>query len=274
MKRIIIFEEKNMKRFLYSLMFVLLLSSCYRVPITNRHQIRLMPDAMVTNLALTSYKEFISKSEVIPVTDSRSQQLEMVGNKMAKAANDLFGKKYKDRVKTMKWEYKLVQKSEVNAWCMPGGKIVFYTGILPYTQDEAGMAVVMGHEMAHAIAKHGNERLSQQLAIFMGGVALDVALQNNPEETKEIFKSLYGISSTMGALAYSRKHEYEADKIGLVIMAKAGYDPRKAIEFWERMSQKSGSSIPQFLSTHPSDENRIKEMKKFMPTALKFYQTP
>lgn len=246
--------------------------SCYRVPITNRHQIRLLPDVMVTNLALTSYNEFISKHNVVPVSDNRSQQLELVGNRMAKAANELFGAKYKDRIKNQKWEYKLVEKSEVNAWCMPGGKIVFYTGILPYTVDEAGMAVVMGHEMAHAIAKHGNERLSQQLAIMMGGVTLDVAMQKNPEQTREIFKSLYGISATFGALAYSRQHEYEADKIGLVIMAKAGYDPQKAVEFWERMSQKGGGSIPQFLSTHPSDENRIREMKKFMPTALKYYQ--
>lgn len=247
--------------------------SCYRVPITNRSQIRLLPDAMLSNLALTSYNEFISKHNLVPVSDSRAREIETVGNKMVKAANELFGStKHKNRIKGQKWDFKLVDKSEVNAWCMPGGKIVFYTGILPYTQDENGIAVVMGHEMAHAVAKHGNERMSQQLAILMGGVTLDVAMQNNPENTREIFKSLYGISATMGALAYSRKHEYEADKIGLILMAKAGYDPRKAIDFWERMSQKGGSSMPQFLSTHPSDENRIREMKKFLPTALKYYQ--
>ena len=233
---------------------------------------RLLPDVMIESLALTTYNEFLSSHNVVPASDEKSQQLIKVGEKMTAAVNELFSGKYKNRIKNQKWEYKLVQSSEVNAWCMPGGKIVFYTGILPYTVDEAGMAVVMGHEMAHAIARHGNERMSQQLAIIMGSVTLDVAMKNNPEQTKEIFKSLYGISTTLGALAYSRKHEYEADKIGLVIMAKAGYDPRKAIEFWERMSKKSSNFVPQFLSTHPSDENRIKEMKKFMPTALKYYK--
>ncbi len=247
--------------------------SCYRVPITNRNQIRILPESMLTNLALTSYNEFVSKHPIVPVTDSRSQEIEKVGNKMVNAANELFGKsKYKDRIKGQKWEFKLVEKSEVNAWCMPGGKIVFYTGILPYTRDENGIAVVMGHEIAHAIAKHGNERMSQQLAIIMGGVTLDVAMKNNPEQTREIFKSIYGISATIGALAYSRKHEYEADKIGLVLMAKAGYDPNKAVEFWESMSKKADGFIPQFLSTHPSDENRIREMKKFLPTAMKYFK--
>lgn len=252
---------------------LIFLTACYTVPITNRRQVRLLPDYMITDLALTSYKEFISQNKVVNKNDQRSVQITTVGNNMVKAVNDLFSnKKYKDRIKNMNWEFNLVDNSTVNAWCMPGGKIVFYTGILPYTQDENGIAVVMGHEMAHAIAKHGNERMSQQLAIILGSVTLDIALQQHPEETREIFKSLYGISSTLGALAYSRKHEYEADKIGLVIMAKAGYDPHKAIEFWERMSKSSNSYIPQFLSTHPSDENRIKEMKKFLPEALKYYQ--
>lgn len=263
----------NSKSFIFfSLLFILV--SCYKVPITNRNQIRLMPDFMITNLALTSYQDFMAKNKVIPTSDNRSQQLESVGNKMVTAVNALFANsKYKERVKSQKWEYHLVDNPTVNAWCMPGGKIVFYSGILPYTQNDEGIAVVMGHEMAHAIAKHGNERMSQQLAIMMGGITIDVAMQQKPEETKEIFKSLYGVSSTLGALAYSRKHEYEADKIGLVIMAKAGYNPEKAIAFWERMSQKSGGSVPQFLSTHPSDENRIKEMKKFLPTAMKYYKS-
>lgn len=263
----------NKKSMLY-LVVLFLLTSCYKVPITNRNQIRLMPDFIITNLALTSYQDFMAKNKVIPSNDSRSQQLENVGDRMVSAVNSLFANsKYKDRIKNQKWEYHLVDNPTVNAWCMPGGKIVFYSGILPYTQNDDGIAVVMGHEMAHAIAKHGNERMSQQLAILMGGVTIDVAMQQKPEETKEIFKSLYGISTTLGALAYSRKHEYEADKIGLVIMAKAGYNPEKAIDFWERMRQKGGSSIPQFLSTHPSDENRIKEMKKFLPIAMKYYKT-
>lgn len=248
--------------------------SCYKVPLTNRYQIRLLPDEFVTTLSLAAYDEFLKENKVLPSTDARHQRVQNVGIKLVNATNELFGKnKYAFRIKNFQWEFKVVESNIVNAFCLPGGKIVFYSGILPIAQNDDGIAVVMGHEIAHAIARHGNERLSQQLLIVLGETSLELAMQNKPKETREVFKSLYGISSTLGALAYSRKHEYEADKIGLIIMAKAGYNPQKAIEFWERMNDQSkGNKVPEWLSTHPSDENRIKALKKFLPEAMKYYK--
>lgn len=155
---------------------------------------------------------------------------------------------------------------------MPGGKVVVYSGLLPVTQDEAGLAVVMGHEIAHAIARHGNERMSQGLVTQLGGIGLQVALAQKPKETQDIFMQAYGIGSTLGTLKYSRVHESEADKMGLVFMAMAGYDPSTAIAFWERMAKQGGAKPLQILSTHPSDETRIKDIKAFLPEALKYYK--
>jgi predicted Zn-dependent protease len=176
-------------------------------------------------------------------------------------------------VEGYKWEFNLVQDDLVNAWCMPGGKVVVYTGILPYTKTEAGLAAVMGHEVAHAIARHGNERMSQQLALQMGGVALDVAMMNQPNETRALFQSAYGFGAGVGVvLPFSRKHELEADKLGLFFMAKAGYDPKEAIDFWKRMAALGGEKPPQWLSTHPSDETRVTELTRALPEAMKYYQ--
>jgi len=155
---------------------------------------------------------------------------------------------------------------------MPGGKVVVYTGILPVTQDEQSLAVVMGHEIAHAIARHGNERMSQGLALQLGGAALSVALSEKPALTRNIFLQSYGIGSTLGSLAYSRNHETEADKLGLVFMAMAGYDPQVAISFWERMAASGGQAPPEILSTHPSDATRISTLREFMPQAMKYYK--
>jgi predicted Zn-dependent protease len=147
-----------------------------------------------------------------------------------------------------------------------------YTGILPVTQDEQSLAVVMGHEIAHAIARHGNERMSQGLAVQLGGVALSVALAEKSEQTQNIFMQSYGVGATLGILAYSRQHESEADKLGLVFMAMAKYNPEAAITFWERMAALGGAKPPQILSTHPSDQTRIQNLKAFMPEALKYYK--
>ncbi|HAH57221.1 MAG TPA: peptidase M48, partial [Bacteroidales bacterium] len=175
-------------------------------------------------------------------------------------------------VKGYKWEFNLVESPEVNAWAMPGGKVVFYTGIMPLTKDEAGIAVVMGHEIAHAVVNHGGERMSQQLAIALGGVTLDVALQKEPELTRSIFNTVYGVGSQLGTLAYSRTHEYEADKLGMVFMAMAGYDPHRAISFWQEMAALGGQAPPEFLSTHPSNQNRIKEITNYIPKAMKYFR--
>jgi predicted Zn-dependent protease len=155
---------------------------------------------------------------------------------------------------------------------MPGGKVVVYSGILPYTQDPAGLAVVMGHEIAHAIARHGNERMSQAILIETGGLALAAAIDEKPEETKGLFMMAYGVGTSVGvSLPYSRAHETEADKLGLIFMAMAGYNPQAAIGFWQRMAQSGGQKPPEFLSTHPSDQTRISNLQAFMPEAMKYY---
>ena len=169
------------------------------------------------------------------------------------------------------WEFSLIKDSQVNAFCMPGGKIVIYEGILPYTQTEAGLAVVVGHEVAHAVAKHANERMSQQMIAQYGSAAIGGLLNKSSATVQIIGNTVYGLGTQYGVmLPYSRKQEYEADHLGLVFMAIAGYNPNDAIPFWQRMSTQ-GSSAPEFLSTHPSDENRIAEMKKRMPEAMEYY---
>lgn len=233
----------------------------------------LMPAAQMSAMGFAQYGEFLSTNPI-----SKKQQavkdVKEVGHKISTVVNQYM----KDigmekRLKHYEWEFNLVEDQTPNAWCMPGGKVVFYEGILPFTQDKNGIAVVMGHEIAHAIARHGNERMSQGIATQLGGVALAVAIQEKPEETQELFMMAYGIGSQVGVLLpYSRLHEKEADKLGLNFMAMAGYDPNGAIEFWERMAKSGGAAPPEWLSTHPIHETRIAEMKKNLPEAFKLYQ--
>jgi predicted Zn-dependent protease len=249
------------------------LQSCFKVPISGRRQMNLLPESTMIGMSITSYKEFLTKNPSLPAGDAQTQLVKNVGAKIQSAVTRYLGqKKMSDRVKGYKWEFNLVNDNTVNAWCMPGGKVVVYSGLLPVTQDEAGLAVVMGHEIAHAIARHGNERMSQGLISQLGGVALQVALSSKPQQTQDIFYQAYGIGSTLGILKYSRMHESEADKMGLVFMAMAGYDPSVAISFWERMSKQGGAAPLQILSTHPSDETRIKDIKAFLPQAMKYYK--
>ena len=258
---------------IFTLIFVFVAVACSVVPITNRKRINIVPDDMMLSLSLTSYTEFLSKNPPLPLSNTNVQMIRTVGNKLAGAVTSYMNQKgLGSDVKDYKWEFNVVNSNEVNAWCMPGGKVVVYTGILPVTRDADGIAVVMGHEIAHAIAKHGNERMSQQLLIQLGGMALSSALEKKPEVTKNLFLTAFGVGSTLGTLAYSREHEYEADKLGLCFMAMAGYDPNKAIAFWERMSQYGSSGVPEILSTHPSDVKRIAELKKNLPEALKYYK--
>ncbi len=171
------------------------------------------------------------------------------------------------------WEFNLVESDQVNAWCMPGGKVVVYSGIIPVTKNEEGLAVVMGHEIAHAIAGHGNERMSQELLREAGGVGLMVALNEQPQETQLIWMSVYGVGTQVGAmLPYSRLHESEADRMGLIFMSMAGYNPHEAPVFWERMSTASGGQKPpEIISTHPSDQTRINNLNNWMPEAMEYY---
>jgi predicted Zn-dependent protease len=198
-----------------------------------------------------------------------------VGMRITKAVTDYYAQKgLSKELEGYNWEYNLVDSKEVNAWCMPGGKIVVYTGLLPVTQNEAALAVVMGHEVTHAIFNHGNERISQGLAEQLGGVALSVALANKPTATQNLFLGAYGAGAEMGVLLpFSRKHEYEADHWGLNWAAMAGYNPQEAIPLWQRMEKAgNGQRPPEFLSTHPSEGNRIEQLQKFMPEALQYYK--
>ncbi|MGQ8336895.1 M48 family metallopeptidase [Sunxiuqinia sp. A32] len=223
-------------------------------------------------MSLTSYDDFLKENKI----STNQQQLNMlkkVGSKVSSAV-ELYLKNngFESYIENFKWEFNLVENDVPNAWCMPGGKVVFYTGILPLTQNEAGMAVVMGHEIAHAVARHGNERMSHGLIVQLGGVALSEAIKDKPEETQALFATAYGVGSQVGVmLPFSRTHEYEADKMGLIFMAMAGYAPNEAVEFWKRMAQQGGSKPPEFLSTHPVDSKRIAALQEIMPEALKYY---
>lgn len=250
---------------------VLFIASCATVPLTGRKQLRLLPEDMLIDMSLTAYDDFLKEHPVVPSDHPDAVMLHKVGDKIADAVITYI-RNNKIRNRNFDFEFNLVVNDEMNAWCMPGGKVVFYTGILPVTEDEAGMAVVMGHEIAHAVANHGNERMSQQMGLMLGAMTLDVALNEKPQETRDIFMLAYGVSGTLGTLAYSRQHEYEADKLGMIFMAMAGYHPERAVEIWQKMSEMSGSPMPVILSTHPTSESRVKAIQDFMPEAMKYYK--
>jgi len=246
--------------------------SCATVSITGRKQLKLLPNSTMMEMGQTNYTSFLKKNPSVSPPTRQSAEVTTVGFRISKAVE----KYMKDnglskKIEGYKWEFNVVDSKEVNAWCMPGGKVVVYTGILPLTKDDAGLAVVMGHEIAHAIADHGNERMSQELAIQAAGIGLSVYMQQKPQETQAIFMSAFGVGSQMGVLAYSRQHELEADKLGLVFMAMAGYNPERAVSFWQEMSKAGGSKPPEIMSTHPSDERRIAQIQAFIPEAKKYY---
>lgn len=259
------------KSFLILLIGGMLFGSCSKVPVTGRKQLGLLPESELMSMSLTSYNQFLSSNKVV-TSGSELAMVKRCGDRLSKQITSyLQANKMGDRVAGFKWEFNLVDDKTVNAWCMPGGKIVFYTGIMPVCRDEAGVAVVMGHEIAHAIARHGNERMSQGLAQQLGGVALSAAVANKSQETQQLFATAYGIGTQVGAmLPFSRLHESEADEMGLYFMAMAGYDPRVAPAFWQRMSA-GGGKTPEFLSTHPSPSTRIANLNKWMPKAIQYY---
>jgi len=259
-------------RHLALLSSTLLIAACSVVPVTGRKQLKLLPESTLIEMGLTSYNDFLKENDLSSDVEN-TQMIKKVGKNLSTATNRFLRTNgLADEVGNYKWAFNLVEDKTINAWCMPGGKIVFYTGILPVTKNETGNAVVMGHEIAHAIAKHGNERMSQGLLQELGGVALSVALSEKPAETQELYLTAYGVASNVAViLPYSRKQEYEADRIGLILMAMAGYNPHEAISFWKRMSAISTNPAPAFLSTHPSDEKRIEQIKKYLPEAMKYY---
>lgn len=257
-----------------ALLLLLVAVGCAKVPITGRKQSKLIPSGQILSMSAGAYQGFLDTNRVVPSSDARTQMVKRVGTRMSAAIEKWMNENgHAKRVEGFEWEFNLVDDQLVNAWCMPGGKIVFYTGILPITQDEEGMAVVMGHEIAHAIASHGNERMSQGLLLQGGGLTLAALLSEKPEEAQKIFLGAYGVAGTLGSLKYGRKHESEADKLGLVFMSLAGYDAEAAVDFWKRMAANGGAKPPEFLSTHPSDERRIADIEEFLPEA-KTYFTP
>lgn len=250
----------------------LAVQSCSTVPLVGRKQISLLPESDMVSMSLTSYSQFLQENK-LSTNKTQSDMVKRVGAKMSVAVEKYLNDNgFADRIADFKWEFNLVENSEMNAWCMPGGKVVFYTGIMPLAINDVGIAVVMSHEIAHAVARHGNERMSQQMLVQFGSVALSEALKSKPEKTQAIFQSAYGIGTQYGVmLPYSRQHEYEADKMGLIFMAIAGYNPNGAISFWERMASSSTNKSPEFLSTHPVEENRIAAIKAFLPEAMRYY---
>jgi predicted Zn-dependent protease len=247
--------------------------ACQKNAITGRRSLDLMPESEMISMSLTEYDKFLAEHKPLPDSDKRTVMVRTVGTKIQHAVEKYYADKgLSSSLSGFQWTFNVVDEATVNAWCMPGGKVVVYTGLLPVTQDEASLAVVMGHEIAHAIARHGNERMSQGMMVQFGGTVLSTALQQKPAVTQALFGQAYGLTTNLGMLKYSRTHETEADKMGLVFAAMGGYNPEVAVSFWERMAASSGGQAPpQILSTHPSDATRIADLKAFMPEALKYY---
>jgi predicted Zn-dependent protease len=256
-------------------LFALLLASvaCSTVPITGRRQLSLVSSAEMQSMSYSAYKQVLDTSRVLNTADAA--MVKRVGQKIQRAVETYMAQNnMSNQLAGFQWEFNLIQDPQVNAWCMPGGKVAVYTGILPLTKNETGLAVVMGHEIAHAIAKHGDERMSQGLVAQLGSAAAQVAVANRTPAAQNIFLSAFGVGAQLGLLKYGRTQESEADHLGLIFMAMAGYDPQQSIPFWERMAaQKGGGGAPpEFLSTHPSDATRINDLKRLMPDALKYYK--
>ncbi|NLD99740.1 MAG: M48 family metallopeptidase [Fibrobacter sp.] len=261
-----------MKSILFILSSVLFLFQCSTVPVTGRRQLDLVPQSQLLALSFEQYNQFLSQHKVISGT-TESALVKKVGYAIQRAVVQYFNTIKKPEIlKGYKWEFNLVLDSSVNAFAMPGGKVAVFTGILPVTENEQGLAVVLGHEIAHAVANHGNERMSQLLLVQLGGMALSEALSEKPELTQQLALIAFGVGTQVGVLLpYSRIQESEADRLGLIFMAMAGYDPRTAIGFWQRMEQQNDPTVPEFLSTHPATSTRISDIESQIPEAMKYY---
>ena len=259
--------------YLFLFLATIVFHSCSTVPVTGRKQLKLLPSSQMHSMSATEYDNFLSQNPPMSASNPKANNLKEIGAGIAAATEKYLNENgHKGLVDDFDWTFNLIDDPTLNAWCMPGGRVVFYTGILPVCKNKNGIAAVMGHEVAHAVARHGNERMSQQLALQGAGMSLSVLLQEEPQLTHDLALQAFGMGSQFGVLAYSRKHESEADKMGLIFMAMAGYDPREAVKVWERMSELGGQQPPEFLSTHPSHETRIDDLNAFMDEALKYYQ--
>lgn len=264
-----------MKKHVFLPAALLLLVSCSTVPITERRQLDLVPAETMLPLSFDQYRQFLAEHEVVENTPE-ADAVKRTGARIQKAVERYLAENnLSDRLKGYEWEFNLIDDPQANAWAMPGGKVAIYTGILPLTMDENGLAVVMGHEIAHAVANHGDERMSQGLLAQLGGLALSAAISQKPAETQQLFMAAYGAGAQIGVLLpFSRLQESEADHLGLIFMAMAGYDPHGAVPFWQRMMEShDGGRSPELLSTHPADRKRIENIQKLIPEAMKYYRT-
>lgn len=260
-----------MRKLIFAL--VIFSFSCSSVPLSGRRQFIIIPSDQMFSLSTESYNQVLQENELSSNMEYVNT-VKSVGVRMANAVEKYLTEiGQESRLSNFDWTYNVIVSDEMNAWCMPGGQIAFYEGIMPICKDAAGVAVVMGHEIAHAIAQHGNERMSQQLIVQMGSAALSESLKNQKETTMQLAALAFGVGSKLGLeLPYSRKHETEADELGLYFMAMAGYNPTEAPIFWERMQAQSGQRLPEILSTHPDPGNRIKDLERHMPKALEYYK--
>lgn len=250
--------------------------ACSTNALTGKSQLTLLPESQLQEMANQQYAQFLSTNKVVAKTANKdAEMVQRVGRRITAAVEAYYREKgITDKLQGYNWEYNLVNDPNVNAWCMPGGKIVVYTGLLPISQNEAALAVVMGHEICHALLQHGNQRMSQEMGAQAVETGLAIALSNKPAETQNLFMTAFGVGAQYGVLLpFSRSQELEADKWGLIMAASAGYNPEEAIPLWQRMEQAgNGQKPPEFMSTHPSEGNRIAQLQKMMPEALKYYK--
>ncbi len=262
------------KKIAFLLISIVFIHGCATVPLTGRKQMSLVSNEEIIPMANQQYAQVLKEGK-LSTDQAQTALIKNVGVRIQKAVEEyMAGKGLSSELNGFQWEFNLLDEpNTVNAWCMPGGKVAFYTGIMPICKDEAGVAVVMGHEVAHAIANHGRERMSQGMVAQLGLSSLSAALSQNPTLTTQLFEQAVGMGTQVGMLKFSRQHESEADKIGLIFMAMAGYDPNEAPKFWERMDALSGGGAPpEWLSTHPSNASRIKDLNRDIPEAMKYYE--
>ncbi|WP_329904127.1 M48 family metallopeptidase [Porphyromonas pogonae] len=264
--------NKKIQLFLSTLALSLLIVACGVVPITGRRQVKLLPDQEILQSSNLQYHQFIREAPLS--RDSRVQtRVRRVGERIANATMQyLHDNNMQEMAKQMKWEFNVVNSDQINAFCMPGGKIVVYTGILNMVSSDDELATIISHEVSHAVANHSNERISQEMLRRMGGQALGVAVSGQSRMLQTTIGQAYGLGSQLlVTLPYSRTQEYEADKIGMVFMGMAGYNPQAAITLWQKMAARGKGSPAEFMSTHPSDGNRVKALQEFLPQAMKYY---
>jgi predicted Zn-dependent protease len=264
----------TMNKMVFAIMMFAVIISCTSNKITGRKQLNIISNAQMISLAESQYAEVLKKSKVVTNTKA-SATVVTIGKRIVEVVNKYYAAQgMQSLLKDYKWEYTLIDSKEANAWCLPGGKIAVHTGLLPITENDDALAVVMGHEIAHALAEHGKERVNQQIINSGGAITLQVLTANQSQANQNLFLQAFGFASEYGViLPFSRKQELEADKLGLKFAAMAGFNPRSAVPLWQRMgSMSKGNKPPEFASTHPAEETRIDELNKQMPEAISLYE--